>query len=91
MTNERNQFTEALRLASQAIRDAAPHIDELNGRLEELENYTQEIAKLSDGSLDTMRDTHELYMHLPVWDTLRELAFQLDRVRDELLEEGREE
>jgi hypothetical protein len=82
--NSLDNFATALFLATRTLRASIPAIDDLNGRLEELEHYMEHREKLSDGARDTLQVAYEFYVALPVWDTIETLADRLKDVREEV-------
>jgi hypothetical protein len=82
--NSIDNFAVALYNATKSLRESIHAIDDLNGRLEELENYMEHRDKLSDGARDSLQVAHEFYVALPVWDTIETLAERLNEVRNEV-------
>jgi flagellar motility protein MotE (MotC chaperone) len=82
--NSIDNFAVALLNAAQSLKQSLRDIDDLNGRLEELEHYMEHREKLSDEARDTLQEAHEFYMALPVWDTIESLAGRLHDVRREV-------
>jgi hypothetical protein len=86
----RNDLLEALKFAKEALEVARPHIDELNGRLDELDHYSHlDEEDVSEDALELLEELHELYMELPVWDTIDSLCERIDDAVEEL--ENKEE
>jgi predicted DNA-binding protein len=79
------EFREALELAQEALKDAIPFIDELNGRLEELSHHRKLAeATLCNDSLETLEEVEDFYIKLPVWDCMEVLSKDLKEVEDEV-------
>lgn len=89
--NSIDNFATALLNAKVSLQRSIRSIDELNGRLEELENYGEHFLSLSDEALHTLKEAHDLYGNLPVWDTIEDLAERLFDVRREVVKISREE
>jgi hypothetical protein len=93
--NSIDNFAVALYNANKSLREALHAIDDLNGRLEELSNYQEHHAKLSEKAVSTLDDAHVFYVALPVWETIESLAERLNEVRNEvgeiILEEVRKD
>jgi translation initiation factor IF-2 len=82
---QKQEMLEALRNVRNALVVARPHIDELNGYLEELTHYHRlDEEDISEDAMDTLEDLHELYMELPVWDTIDSFIERVEDIREEL-------
>lgn len=80
-------FIEALENLKGALLQARPFIDDLNGYLDNVEEYSYlDEEELSEDTLELLTDLHELYMELPTWDTIDELAERLETAKKEIEE-----
>lgn len=82
MEQNKKDFIQALRLLADSLNGAAPLIDELNGRMEEIRHYTEFTGDLDDETIDTLGEIEEFYMSMPVFDGVKTWS--------ETLEEGAE-
>jgi predicted transcriptional regulator len=82
---QRDEMLEALENVKHALETARPHIDELNGYLEELTHHHRlDEEDASEDSLETLSDLYDFYMELPVWDTIDTYIERIERVEKEL-------
>jgi hypothetical protein len=84
-------FIDALKFAKEVLEEARPHIDELNGRLDELDNYHHlDEEDASEDVLELLEELSDLYRDLPVWDTIDSLCDRIDDAVEELEEDNEE-
>ncbi len=83
-TTKQEAFITELRLTAIALQKAIPTMDELNGRLYELTHeYEHEVNRLPEHDEQLILEAKEMFMNLPVWSTMTDVANGLvDLVND---------
>lgn len=80
MKNKQLEILEAVKVALDASKY---HIDDLNGALSDLDNLKVK-GELSQDAQNTLEELHELYMSLPIWDTIEDLVERITDIQEEI-------
>lgn len=89
MNDNKKDFIEALRLLKEDLKEALPYIDQVHGRLHELNEFERLADDLPTEEQQSYDGLLDFYMSFPTWDDIEEQMDLTNEIR-EALEDDKE-